>query len=89
MLHESWALKRSISVDISNERIDGLYQRAMDKGAMGGKLLGAGGGGFLMVLVKPEFQPSVIEAMSPLQVVRPGFDESGTRITYYEPSHNR
>ncbi len=84
LFHENWMLKKSITQDISSEAIDGYYQKAMDAGALGGKLLGAGGGGFLMFYVEEENQPSVIEALADLQQVDFGFDTNGTRITYYD-----
>ncbi|MEE2958176.1 MAG: GHMP kinase [Actinomycetota bacterium] len=85
LLDESWRLKRSITALISNDGIDGAYQRAMDAGALGGKLVGAGGGGFLMFVVPPPQQADVASALGGMPWVRPGFDPSGSRITYYEP----
>ena len=54
MLDESWQLKRSLSSAISNERIDGVYEAARRAGALGGKLLGAGGGGFMLIFAPPD-----------------------------------
>jgi len=85
MLDETWRLKRSITNQISNPEIDEVYSRAMAAGALGGKLVGAGGGGFLMFIIPPDRQEEVARALSPLPSVRPMFDDSGSRITYYEP----
>lgn len=86
MLDKGWNLKRAVSDRISSPKVDDLYRCGMAAGATGGKLLGAGGGGFLMLFAEPKFQDAVIAALAPLQYLRPGFDESGSRITYYEPS---
>ena len=85
MLHESWLLKRSITDQTSNDSIDHAYRTAMEAGSSGGKLAGAGGGGFLMLFVAPDRQDAVSEALSGLSFIRPGFDTAGSRITYYEP----
>jgi len=85
LLDESWRLKRSITDRISSVGIDEAYSRAMEAGAQGGKLVGAGGGGFLMFLVPPEDQARVAEALADMVWIRPGFDTAGSRITYYEP----
>ena len=89
MLHESWNLKRSISPGISTALIDEQYELALGAGALGGKILGAGGGGFLMLFVEPDDQRAVTEALKPMKMIRPRFDIGGTRITYYEPSRSR
>ena len=85
MLHESWMLKRSITDQISNNEIDTVYGLAREAGAVGGKLVGAGGGGFLMLYVEPSRQPDVVATLKGRPVIRPQFDTSGSRITYYEP----
>lgn len=86
MLDESWMLKRSVATDISSPSVDDYYTRGMGAGATGGKILGAGGGGFLLLYVEPERQQSVIDELAPLQFLRSRFDTAGSRITYYEPS---
>ena len=86
LLNESWMLKRSISTDVSNCLIDDYYERAIGAGATGGKILGAGGGGFLLFYVEPDCQQSVIDALAPLQFLRTRFATGGSRIMYYEPS---
>ncbi|HCV36957.1 MAG TPA: hypothetical protein DF783_08515, partial [Acidimicrobiaceae bacterium] len=86
MLNESWMLKRSIAAGVSSALIDDNYERAIRAGATGGKILGAGGGGFLLLYVEPEHQQSVIDELAPLQSLRARFSTGGSRITYYEPS---
>tara|TARA_B100000678_G_scaffold284574_1_gene286308 strand:+ start:34 stop:1041 length:1008 start_codon:yes stop_codon:yes gene_type:complete len=85
MLHESWLLKRSITNRTSTAEIDAAFERAMEAGAGGGKLVGAGGGGFLMFFVEPSRQPDVASALSGMPFIKPRFDTGGSRITYYEP----
>ena len=84
ILHENWQLKRSLTDIISSSEIDAYYDVALGAGATGGKLLGAGGGGFLMFYVEPEYQAAVIDSLGGLFNVRVGLDTSGTRITYYD-----
>lgn len=85
VLHEGWMLKRRCSSQISNPWIDELYERARAAGAVGGKLLGAGGGGFLLLFVEPENQPQVRQALSELREVKFGFDNTGSMVIFYNP----
>src|SRR5947209_3743469 len=64
LLHEAWQAKRSLSAEVSNGEVDGLYEQARAAGAVGGKLTGAGGGGFLLLFVPPERQAAVAEALA-------------------------
>jgi D-glycero-alpha-D-manno-heptose-7-phosphate kinase len=84
ILHDGWELKRSITEEISSPEIDEYYEKAMKAGALGGKLLGAGGGGFLLFYVEPQNQKSVSESLSDLYQLPFGFDSVGTQITYYD-----
>lgn len=86
LLDQSWQLKRSLSDRVSTPEIDALYDAAMKAGAIGGKLLGAGGGGFLLVFAKPELQASVKSALSHLVHVPFKFDNSGSRVVLYQPN---
>lgn len=70
---------------ISTSSIDALYKKGMDAGALGGKLLGAGGGGFLVFYVPPEYQEPVRRAMSDLMYIPFKFEDGGTRVIYYSP----
>ena len=86
LLHQSWLIKKDLTDVISSMEIDNYYQKALDSGAIGGKLLGAGGGGFLLLYVEKENQQSVIDALSNLFHLNVRFDQGGTRITYYDQS---
>src|SRR5205823_4888715 len=66
LLHEAWTVKRSLSARVSNTFVDGLYTTSRAAGALGGKLTGAGGGGFLLLFVPPDRQAAVREALSQL-----------------------
>lgn len=85
LLDRSWRIKRGLGDRVSSEGIDGLYARALDAGAVGGKLLGAGGGGFLLFYVEPDAQASVREALSRLMEIPFRFEDGGTRVVHYEP----
>ena len=88
LLHESWMIKRSLTNKISTSEVDQIYETAMQAGALGGKLLGAGGGGFILFFVEPEFQPMVKEKLKNLLYVPFKFDTLGSQIIYYAPSNN-
>ena len=88
LLHESWMIKRSLTDKISTSQVDQIYETAMQAGALGGKLLGAGGGGFILFFVEPEFQPMVKEKLKNLLHVPFKFDTLGSQIIYYAPSNN-
>ena len=87
LLHETWKLKRQTGNKISTSDIDSLYERAMNAGALGGKLLGAGGGGFLLFYVPKENQKFMIESLSELLLVPFEFENNGTDIIYYDPEN--
>ncbi len=83
LLHESWKLKRSLSKKITNPLIDDIYESGRHAGALGGKILGAGGGGFIIFFVKPELQARVKEKLKKLLLVPFKFEELGSQIIYY------
>lgn len=84
LLHEGWKLKRSLTHRISNPDIDTLYENARRAGAIGGKLLGAGGGGFLLLFVRPEHQEAVRESLNGNLQVPVEFENNGSRIIFYD-----
>ena len=84
ILHQSSLLKKSISPEISNFQIDSYYEKACAAGAIGGKLLGAGGGGFLLIYARIVDQKKIIKALNKLAFLKFSFDNSGSRITYYD-----
>ena len=88
LLDYSWNLKRGISEGISTDSIDEQYKKAMDAGALGGKLLGAGGGCFLLFYVPKEKQKSVKNALKDQMQVPFSFENEGTRIIYYAADDN-
>ena len=85
LLDHTWKLKRQTGGAITTNSIDALYQRGIDAGALGGKLLGAGGGGFLVFYVQPEKKQAVKEAMKELLYVPFHFEDGGTRVIHYAP----
>lgn len=87
LLDMTWRLKRETGAKISTSSIDGIYRKGMEAGALGGKLLGAGGGGFLLFYVRPEDQPKVREAMRDLLYVPFLFENGGTRVIHYTPEY--
>jgi len=82
ILHRGWLLKRSLASGITNPLIDESYEKAINAGALGGKLLGAGGGGFLLFYVLPENQQKVKDALSNLKFMKFVFDNHGSSIIY-------
>jgi D-glycero-alpha-D-manno-heptose-7-phosphate kinase len=85
LLDFSWKLKRQTGSTISTSFIDELYDKGIKAGALGGKLLGAGGGGFLVFYVQPEKQQAVKQAMKDLLYIPFEFENGGTRVVYYTP----
>lgn len=85
LLDATWKLKRQTGAAISTDSIDELYAKGMEAGALGGKLLGAGGGGFLIYYVRPEKQAVVREAMKNLMYIPFRFENGGTRVIHYTP----
>ncbi|KAF0135242.1 MAG: D-glycero-alpha-D-manno-heptose-7-phosphate kinase [Candidatus Saganbacteria bacterium] len=88
LLNETWKIKRGLTSQISNSKIDEIYDVAIRAGASGGKLLGAGGGGFILFFVKPELQLAVKEKLGKLLHVPFRFENLGSQIVYYAPSRN-
>lgn len=85
MLDYTWKLKRQTGSAVSTNSIDALYDKGIQAGALGGKLLGAGGGGFLVFYVQPEYQKAVKEAMDDLLYIPFRFEDGGTRVIHYTP----
>jgi len=86
LLDEAWALKRTLSSRITTDEIDAIYGRAKAAGAIGGKLLGAGGGGFILFFVDKSKQDTVKAALANLIHVPFRFENSGSRIALYQPN---
>lgn len=84
LLDHTWKLKRGITTRISTNSLDEIYEKAMSAGALGGKLLGAGGGGFFVFYVEPEKRKSVMQALDKLLYIPFRFEDSGTRVIYFD-----
>lgn len=82
LMHKAWMAKRSLSTAISNDFLDDIYNRALKAGAIGGKLLGAGGGGFFLFYVPLANQSGVAEALNDLRMIHFSFETEGTRIIH-------
>lgn len=85
LLHESWQLKRKLTAKISTPAVDEIYTAACDAGAIGGKLIGAGGGGFILLFARPEIQPKIKTELSRLLYVPFRFENLGSQIIFYAP----
>jgi D-glycero-alpha-D-manno-heptose-7-phosphate kinase len=86
LLHEGWTYKRSLSKQVSTPEIDAMYETAIRAGATGGKILGAGGGGFLLMFVPPQLHARVRERLGHLIHVPFRFETSGSRVVLYSPA---
>lgn len=89
LLNESWKLKRSLSPVVSTSKIDGMYETGIKAGAIGGKLLGAGGGGFMLFFAPPEKHKKIKEKLKKFLTVPFQIEYSGSQIIYYAPQHNQ
>jgi D-glycero-alpha-D-manno-heptose-7-phosphate kinase len=85
LLHEGWQIKRSLTGKISNANIDAVYEAGLSAGALGGKLLGAGGGGFMLFYVPPERRDALRQRLKNLLCVPFGFSSRGSHVVVYEP----
>ena len=85
LLDKTWKLKRQTGSAISSNSIDSLYEKGISAGALGGKLLGAGGGGFILFFVEPERKQAVMDAMKNLLYVPFHFEDGGTSVVHYTP----
>jgi len=83
LLHESWKLKRSLTELISTNEVDNIYEKALSSGAIGGKLIGAGGGGFILLFVEPQIQSKIKETFKDLLYVPFRFENIGTQVVMY------
>ena len=84
-MHESWQIKRTLTNKISNANIDEIYEAGLQGGALGGKLLGAGGGGFMLFYVPPERRKELRAKLKNLLCVPFGFSNKGSHVVVYEP----
>ena len=82
LLHESWILKKDLSNSITNYKINQIYDEALKKGALGGKLLGAGGGGFYMFYCPKNRQKKLIKTLSKLKPLKIKFSNEGSKVIF-------
>lgn len=87
LLDESWKLKKQTGKAVTTDEIDNLYERGVKAGALGGKLLGAGGGGFLIFYVQPEKRNHFLKAMEDLLYIPFNFENEGASIIHYSPEN--
>ena len=87
ILHESWILKKSLVTEISNSNIDNWYQKAFNAGAIGGKILGAGAGGFLIFYAPREKHSAIIRQLNDLKHIDFNFEKNGSQIIFYNPTN--
>lgn len=79
IMHRTWMKKRSLATKITNDEIDGWYNKAIQAGALGGKICGAGGGGFLLFVVRPDNREAVLKALKGLDELKIGYEPLGSR----------
>lgn len=87
LLHESWKIKRTLAKNISPQFVDDIYDRGLKAGAIGGKLLGAGGGGFILFFAKPENHDKIRSELKDLLWVPFKFENEGSKIIFNEPNN--
>jgi len=85
LLHEAWLVKRDLSPEVTNQDVDALYAEAVSAGALGGKLLGAGGGGFILFFAPPERHEKIKERLHRLIYVPFQFEHHGSQIIFHDP----
>ena len=85
LLHESWKIKRTLTQKISSASIDEIYEAGISAGALGGKLLGAGGGGFMLFFVPPERREALRIRLRKLLCIPFSFSNRGSHVVVYEP----
>ena len=83
LLDDAWKVKRSLSSQVTNTVIDQLYASAISAGAIGGKITGAGGGGFLLIFAEPHFHEKIKEKLGKLIHIPFGFEYSGSQIIFF------
>ena len=88
LLHEGWRAKQSLSPKVSNPYVGDLYSEAISAGAIGGKLIGAGGGGFMLLFVKPENRHRILERLNKLIHVPFKFENSGSQTIFFDPEED-
>ena len=88
LLHEGWRAKRSLSQQVSTTVVDEIYEEALRAGVIGGKLIGAGGGGFMLLFARPSDQERIRERLRKLVHVPFRFEHGGSRVVYFDPGED-
>ena len=83
LLNQSWELKKSLSGKVSTSEIDRIYETGLANGAAGGKLLGAGGGGFMLFFCEPDKQPALLASLKNYLHIPFHFENNGSQVIYY------
>ena len=86
LLREGWEYKKSLSNNVSNTEIDSIYNAAIQEGAIGGKILGAGGGGFMLFFAPPDKHKQIIQRLAHLTHVPFKFEYDGSSVVLYQPN---
>ena len=89
LLNETWKMKKGLADNVTDERIDAMYRMGLENGAVGGKLLGAGGGGFMLFFVPREKRKELKKAMTDYVCVPFQFENSGSQVIYYKQEDER
>jgi D-glycero-alpha-D-manno-heptose-7-phosphate kinase len=87
LLHESWKIKRTLTNKITNPTLDEIYEAGLSAGALGGKLLGAGGGGFMLFFVPPDRRDALRQRLKKLLCIPFALSTRGSHVVVYEPEH--
>jgi len=87
LIHESWKIKRTLTNKITNPTLDEIYEAGLSAGALGGKLLGAGGGGFMLFFVPPDRRDALRQRLKKLLCIPFAFSTRGSHVVVYEPEH--
>ena len=80
ILHENWMIKRNLDQSVSSLNLDNIYKSAINSGAIGGKILGAGGGGYFLFLAKPKNKKKIIRSLKKLQYIKFKFSQKGSEV---------
>ena len=83
LLNRAWELKKSLSRKVSTSELDRMYETGLDNGAVGGKLLGAGGGGFMLFFCEPSQQPALVDSLKSYLHINFHFEDNGSQVIYY------
>ena len=82
ILNDQWLIKKSLTKNVSNKNLDELYKICLENGSYGGKILGSGGGGFMMVITPKKFQKTLIKKINKLKYLRCKFDNTGSQVIF-------